>query len=206
MRYEAAVALIGLVVFSCSTAAEPPDPLATKKEKWQKQLEETKFQFAKDQAGLMYSLSQCIRGDYKIHMIYDPKTWWMMTFKFERDGKELLTIEGHDRSVFRIDGNVLYFAHFPTSTSGCTVTAYDLSTGKKLWETRLDAVGCPSHFAYMNQVTMDWSGLPELDKEGEGSIKITGRESFGDYIEILDRNTGKVLAHKIYRTGFAAPK
>jgi hypothetical protein len=206
MRYEAAVALIGLVVFSCSTAAEPPDPLAAKKEKWQKQLEDTKFHFSKDQAGVMYSLSQCIRGDYKIHMIYDPKTWWMMTFKFERDGKELLTIDGHDRSVFRIDGNVLYFAHFPPLSSGCTVTAHDLTTGKRLWETRLNAIGDIDHSKYRNEVTMDLVNLTGLDKEGEGSVCITGRESYGDYCEVLDRNTGKVLAHKTYRQGSGVTK
>ncbi len=206
MRYGAAVALIGLVAFNGSMAAEPPDPLAAKKVKWQKQLEETKFQFAADQTGLMYSLSQYIQGNYKIHVIYEPNLWRNMTFKFERDGKEALTVSGHAHSVFRIDGNVLYFAHFPTNTAGCTVAAYDLAAGKELWKTQLNAVGFPPHSVYQNEVTLDWSGLPGLDKEGEGSIKITGRESVGDYIEILDRTTGKVLAHKIYRSGFAVPK
>jgi hypothetical protein len=59
-----------------------------------------------------------------------------------------------------------------------------------------------SHTAYRNQVTMELSSFTEVGKEGEGAIKITGRESYGDYIEVLDRATGKVLAHKIYRQGF----
>lgn len=206
MRYGMTAAVIALVAFNGSMAAEPIDLLAAKKVKWQKQLEETKFQIAEDQTSVMYSLSQYIQGNYKIHVIYEPNLYRNMTFKFERAGKETLAVSGHARSVFRIDGDVLYFAHFPTSGSGCTVTSYDLAAGTKLWETRLDAVGCPPHSVYQNAVTLDWSNLPGLDKEGEGSIRITGRESVGDYIEILDRTSGKVLAHKIYRDGFAPPK
>jgi hypothetical protein len=53
---------------------------------------------------------------------------------------------------------------------------------------------------------MGLSSLHELDKEGEGVVSITGRESHGDYVEILDRATGKVLAHKVYRQGFGPAK
>ncbi len=205
MRTGVVVALIGLVALNHSISAEP-DPLAAKQEKWQKQLEATKFSFAEDKAGVMYSLSQCV-GDYKIHMIYDlaiqpqiPR----ITFRFERAGQELLTINGHDRSVFQIMGTVLYFAHFPTSGAGCTVTAHDLTTGKRLWETSLDAVGYPPHSIYKNEVTMHFSWLSGPGNEAEGSVWITGRESIGDYIEVLDCKTGKRLAHKVYRFGSAA--
>jgi glucose dehydrogenase len=113
-----------------------------------------------------------------------------------------VNIVGHAESVFRTDGNVLFFASFPTFTQGCTVFAYDLTTGKKMWETKLNAVPKVGHTAYRNQVTMELSSFAELGKEGEGAIKIVGRESFGDYVEVLDRATGKVLAHKVYRQGF----
>ena len=84
---------------------------------------------------MLFSLSQ-FGGRCRIHMIYDPVTS-ALTFKFVRDGKEIVSIEGHTNSAFRTERNVLYFAHFPTNSSGCVVTTHDLTTGKKLWETEL---------------------------------------------------------------------
>jgi hypothetical protein len=205
MRYWVAIGIVSLTTASRLPAADPPDPLAAKKEAWQKTLERMPFRFSESDAGVLFSLSQ-YGGDCKVHMIYDPKERWRLTFRFERDGKEVLALHGHTGSVFRTVKNVLYFAHFPTASSGCTVAAYDLTTGKKLWETKLSAVGTPSHSAYSNHVTMGLSSLHDLDKDGEGIVSITGRESFGDYIEILDRGSGKVLAHKVYRQGFGSSK
>ena len=182
------------------------DLLAAKKEAWQKVLERDKFRFDESNGGVLFSISQ-FRADCEVHMIFNPKKWFKMTFKFVRDGKDILTLEGHTGSAFRTAGNVMYFAHVPLGTSGCTVTAHDMTTGKKLWETKLGAVGNPPHSAYNNRVTMGLSHLFELDKKkGEGIVSITGRESYGDYVEILDRETGTVLAHKIYRQGFGEAK
>jgi hypothetical protein len=127
---------------------------------------------------------------------------WQITFKFVKDGKELLVINGHTRSVFRTRNNVLFFAHFPVAGSGCVVSAHDLSTGKELWKTTLSAVGTPKHSMYSNEVTMGLSGTTGADGKDEGVVSITGRGSFGDYIEIPDETTGKVLARKVYRRGF----
>ncbi|MCE9562098.1 MAG: hypothetical protein K8U57_08590 [Planctomycetes bacterium] len=185
-----------------SNGADRADPLAVKKAQWQKVLEEEKFSYSGSRTGVMYSLSQ-FRADCKIHMIYDPQKGWGVDFKFERDGKEILAISGHKESDFRVARNVLYFAHFPASTTGCVVTAHDLKNGMKLWDTKLSAVGSMTHRYYRNSVTIELSGLNEADQDGEGIVRITGRESYGDYIEILDSSTGKVLAHKIYREKFA---
>src|SRR5262249_29245779 len=159
-------------------------------------LEKTTFRFpVAGRVGVFYSLSQSA-WDCKVHMVY-PATWRRgLTFKFVRDGKEVLSIEGHTRSEFRAKNNVLYFADFLPSAAGCSVAAYDLKTGKKLWKTELNAAGCLDHSAYSNEVSMD------LGLEEHGIVTITGREAYGDYIEVLDRKTGKVLAHKRYRTGF----
>jgi uncharacterized protein (DUF1810 family) len=201
MRYGLTVAVISVVTVNIVLSADPPDRMAARKEAWQKALDHEKFHFSESTIGVVYSLSQ-YRADCKVCMVYDPKLSAGLTFKFERDGKELVKIVGHAESAFRTDGNVLYFARFPTGDTGCTVFAYDLTTGKKVWEAKLSALGPVSHFAYRNQVTMELSSFAELGKEGEGAIKIVGRESYGDYIEVLDRATGKVLAHKIYRQGF----
>jgi hypothetical protein len=187
----------------CAAAAlwHPADPLAAKKEAWRQTLEGMPFRFSEHHAGAQYSLSQN-GGDCKVHVINDPNGWGRLTFQFERDGKEILALNGHTGSVFRTANDVLYFAHFKDSSSGCTVAAYDLTAGKKLWQTKLNAVDLTAHSAYSNRVTMALSGGHGPDEEGEGAVLITGQESFGDYVEVLDRASGAVLAHRVYRQGF----
>lgn len=202
MRHLSIAAVFVVGTASISLTADAADSLA-KEQVWQETLEHCKFTFSESQAGVMYSLSQ-YGGDCKVHIITDPKAWPTLTFKFERDGQEILALVGHKGSVFRTVKNVLYFAHFSFSTYGCTVAAYDLNNGKKLWETKLNAAGTGVHSAYWNQVTMGLSNSP--DNEGDGIVSITGREEFGDYIEILDQKTGRVLAHKRYRTAFGTKR
>jgi len=196
MRHAFVAMVIGISICSDSLAAEPADPLSAKKKAWQDSLEKAKFCFSDSYADVLYYLSQ-YQGDCKIHIIYDPNAWWGLTFKFERDGKDVLSLHGHAHSVFCTANNVLYFAHFTTSSDGCTVSAYDLTTGKKLWTTELSAVGHRMHSRYRNAVMMGLSS-----SEPDSVLIIKGRESFGDYSEILDRSSGKVIAHKIYRQGF----
>lgn len=197
VRHSLFLLIAVAATLTAATAAEP-DRLKVRGEAWQKILERDAFQFSESDANVLFALSQ-FDGKCQIHMIYDPAKWWRITFKFVKEGKELFEIVGHKNSVFRTEMNVLYFAHFGTSSQGCTVTAHDLDTGKNLWETKLNAIPLASHSGYSNEVTMGLSSLTGTEEKHEGIVSITGRESYGDYIEILDRETGKVLAHKIYR-------
>ena len=155
MRHLIMAAWISMAIFNSSWATDQPDPLAAKKGAWQKVLEREKFRFSETQATAKYSVSQYC-GDCKIDLVPDPK-WpkWVgnLTLIFKRDTKEVLVLPGHHLSVFRAVENVLYFADFNDSSAGCKVVAYDLTTGKKLWQTRLNAAECYTHSAYMNQVT-----------------------------------------------------
>jgi hypothetical protein len=187
--------LVGTLV---PAKAAEPDRLTVRGDAWQNVLDRGSFRFSESDASVLFALSQ-FGGKCQIHMIYDPAKWWSITFKFVKDGKELLTIDGHTKSVFCADKNILYFAHFSTSSQGCVVTAHDLETGKKLWETELNALPLATHSSYSNEVTMGLSNLTGTEMEGEGIVSVTGHESYGDYIEILDRETGKILAHKVYR-------
>ena len=191
---------IAMAATFTAVAAAEPDRLKVRGEAWQKILEGGAFRFSESDASVLFALSQ-FGGSCQIHMIYDPAKRGI-TFKFVQGDQELLTIQGHTESVFRTEQNVLYFAHFPTASSGCVVSAHDLATGKKFWETKLSAVGMPPHSAYSNKVTMGLSSLTGTESKDEGIVSITGRESYGDYVEVLDRETGKVLAHKVYRQGF----
>jgi hypothetical protein len=82
--------------------------------------------------------------------------------------------------------------------AGCDVAAYDLTSGNQLWRTRLQAISVVAHSFYSNRVTMSVARHLGPDREDEGIVEIHGREHFGDYIEILDRDTGRILAHKTY--------
>jgi hypothetical protein len=114
--------------------------------------------------------------------------------KLSLDGRDDLFVNAHRGSVFRGEKDKLYFADFNLRTVGGLVAAYDLSTGKMLWRTRLRAGGRPElHSVYRNEVTMDLS--PKY-------VTVTGKESYRDYVEVLDRKTGEVLAYKVYRMGF----
>ncbi|MDB5325733.1 MAG: hypothetical protein JWM57_1302 [Phycisphaerales bacterium] len=176
------------------------DRINLRSESWQRSLEGYRFRFSEADANVLYSLSQFF-GKCQIHMFYDPAKSGI-TFKFMSDDKELLTIQGHTKSAFLTEKNVLFFAHFEPSSDGCMVTAHDLATGRKLWETKLSAAGASRHSAYSNEVTMGLSSLTGTEERDEGTVSITGRESYGDYVEILDQHTGIVLAHKVYRQGF----
>jgi hypothetical protein len=183
------------------SARADSDRLNIRKAAWQEVLEGEEFHFVQSDVGLVYLLSQ-FGGDCQVHMVYDPAKSWAMTFKFVRRGKAAVTIEGHTESVFRAEGDLVWFAHFPRSTSGCAVSAHDLSTGQEIWRTKLRAVGNPEHSKYENRVAIYLSRLTAVERGDEGVVVIVGHESYGDYKEVLDQKTGALLAHKTYRKGY----
>jgi hypothetical protein len=77
---------------------------------------------------------------------------------------------------------------------GCTVAAYNLATGEKIWETELKAVpGAGSFGLYGNRVNM---------KLERGAVCVAGQESCGDYVEVLRRTTGERLAYRVFSEGY----
>lgn len=186
------------------TAAELLD-FAARHDAWRKILEQRKFSFPEHYSGLLTSL-RLFSADVKIHVIFDPKDKWWIEFKFVRDGQEILSLRGHDQSAFVSFEDSLYFAKYSPNAMGCRILAYNLTSGKKLWETELHHEKPHGHSGYANYVTMRLSYPREIEGEEDGAaIVITGMESYCDYVEVLDRQTGKSLAIKNYRTGFGPP-
>jgi hypothetical protein len=163
------------------------------------------FQFDDAEANILSSLTH-YDGNCQFHLIYDPMKSGCLTFKFVRAGKEILVLKGDFNAVFRTEKNILFLADYSGLTCGCTVAAYNLDDGKELWRTELEAVGKVSHSLYSNEVQMDLGHVQGVDGEGDGRVFITGRESYGDYVEILDMKTGKQLAHRVFRRGYNVPK
>jgi hypothetical protein len=178
--------------------AKEVDPLAARKALWQKKLDGGRFVFHDAVASAADSLAK-YKGSPKIKMewdrddsLFDGATFQVVP---DRQPKAIIRIHGHAGSVFRVENKVLYFAHFPSHSFGCTVTAHDLATGMELWKTELNAIGPVPHSLYTNSVTMEVSKT-----EGVGVIIIYGKESQGNYLEVLDQKTGQVLAHRAYNT------
>lgn len=198
------VILMVAIVIAAQPAVADEERMATRGSAHQKALDQVKlFEFSESDASMLFSLSQ-FGGNCQVQMIYDPTDRVHIMFRFVRDEKLLFEVEGHTQSVFRTKGNVMYFAHFSPWAVGCVVTAHDLDSGKKLWETKLKGIGGGPSFvsAYRNRVTISVGSRSEIDVGDEASIYICGNESFGDYIEVLDSNTGKILANKVYREGY----
>jgi RNA polymerase sigma factor (sigma-70 family) len=217
---------------------EPPEPLAARKEKWQKVLDSTDFKFIEKEPGSAYSafgsaysMKICQTGDYRVDAIKEKDTAsstplapgaapvvvpglrefpggplvpsppvviaYPTTFKFKRDGKEVLKIGGNDEADFRIEGDVLYFA-LRGIPWGCKVAAHDLKTGKQLWSSPLKGVPCPLPISgWVNVVSL--KVLKDSDKSTDGVVWVSGWETWGDYYEVLDKKTGTMLARKVYR-------
>ena len=197
---HAAMALT-LTLTAAAGGAEP-DRLRVRGDAWQRALDGGgRFRFDPERATALHALPH-FRAKAQVHLVYDPAKPHDITFKFVRDGAETLSIKGHTGSAFCAAGNVLYFAHFRSGAHGCTVTAHALDTGERLWSTAMTALDAPAHSLYANRVTMTLSRHDAAEQDGEGVVRITGHESSGDYVEILDQATGKVLARRVYREGY----
>jgi hypothetical protein len=161
--------------------------------KWQDRVDKAKRSVLDELAGSVIGALQTYEENCEIHMIFSPPGLNTppdneMTFTFVRDRKDLLVLKGHRYSVFRTANGVIFFADFSPYSAGCAVASYDLNTGRKLWCRRLKGLGPVEHSIYNNRVSMTLKN---------DAVWIDGYEDAGDYIEVLDRKTGKCLAHRI---------
>ena len=128
---------------------------------------------------------------YGIELIRKKNKFGEITIRILDDGKELVAWEGHNRSVFALQGDVLVYAAFHPSSTGCAVVAFDLKAQKRLWKTDLMGLGPIRHFRYSNSVN--------LDIINNDAVRVFGSESAGQYLEIVDLKTGKTVGHQKYK-------
>ena len=158
---------------------------------YQKLADRTDFHWRAEESTILYSLSQ-MPGEYKFRLDYDPAGHGM-TFSFLKNEKVVFTFKGHEHTVFKIHDGVLYYPLFHFSSSGCRVVAYDLEKKKELWKKSVKGIGPVEHSAYRNIITLDVN---------TDVVTIHGHESFGDYIEFLDRTSGETVGHRTYNMRF----
>jgi hypothetical protein len=198
---------VAILVMAVATLApvfgQEGEPLAERKQAWQAYLENTNFHFDNGERGLIKSL-QGFESGSQLHFVVGPSPKHEKYFEFVRNGKTVVSLPGHIDSVFLTSNDKLYFANFHSLGAGCSVVAYNLIDGKKLWETGdISKQGPTRGFTYRNLVQMRFSRPNQVANEPDSSaIILKGVETFGHYLAVLDRDNGALLAHKIYGTGF----
>jgi hypothetical protein len=174
----------------CSAAPVERAPLAD----WGNAIKDRDFEFNSAQAGIAACAAVARKAGAKVTTAGDP-TRGSISLEVVVEGVKPVTVLAHSESSFAIHERTLYFANFTPYSSGCTLVAYDLKTGKKLWGQNLEGLGPIDHTKYRNRVALAVEKHPTAKAWG---VVATGWESAGRYLEVLDPKTGKQLAHKKY--------
>ena len=128
-------------------------------------------------------------GDgYGVQITPAPGKPWASTITVTHGGRALYSWEGHEFSVFARAGDALYYADFHPRKSGCAVVAYDLKDRKLLWKAHLWGYPVFGHSQYRNRVALEVDGK---------NLVVYGKESYGSYLELVNRETGKTVGHRI---------
>jgi hypothetical protein len=155
---------------------------------YQKAIDSANWAWEDEKASPFWGISQA--GEkYTIVMVSKPNERYDLTFKVLHGEKVVYTWLGHVKSVFRIQEDRLYYARFSFSGSGGSVVAVDLSTGKELWDSPLQALGPIQHSQYLNLMNLDTN----FDV-----VWVWGNETMGRYLEYKDVTTGKTVGHRIF--------
>ena len=174
--------LASMFSFGCANRAYGQD--------YQKIADSTPWTWAPERASITDSFLK-FPNTYQVELIRKKDKYDQIIVRLVDNGKELVAWQGHQRSVFCLKGDVLVYADFNSSTSGCIVIAYDLKKQKRLWKTDLNGLGPIDHFEYANEVNLEI-----ISKE---AVRVFGNEFAGQYLEIVDLKTGKTVGHRMYK-------
>jgi len=105
------------------------------------------------------------------------------------NGDEVYSWLGGPMTVFDVVDDTLYRSSGGHVALGAIVQAIDLTTGKLLWKTRLRGMGVTDHSAYVNRIS--------FEPRAKSKLCFFGRESQGDYIEVLDMRNGERLSYRV---------
>jgi len=154
---------------------------------YQKVADGARWGFLDEADNPLFCMFQQTGTDYDVSLIREAKGRHALTIKVIKNDRPVYQWKGHRHSVFRIQGDLLYYAEFHYSASGGRVVAVDLTSGKPLWQSRLKALGGVRHSAYLNRMTID---------ANDDVVSVYGNESMGRYLEFKDVRTGKTVGHK----------
>jgi PQQ-like domain len=87
-------------------------------------------------------------------------------------------------------GDTLYVAHYCSISSGITrMLAFDAASGEQRWSRHPLALGPVEHSEYNNEVEL---------REMHDHVVIFGKESAGNYVEVIDPATGATVSNLRY--------
>jgi hypothetical protein len=110
--------------------------------------------------------------------------------RFTDGDKELYGWQEDGPAAFVVRERVVYRADYHRMSTGCSVIAFELKAGKKLWQVNLKGMGPISHSKYRNTVRME--------KYDDTAFAVYGDESAGKYVELVEYTTGRTLGHKVF--------
>jgi hypothetical protein len=119
-------------------------------------------------------------------------------FVLAKRGGPQVKVRAHRMTAAVVRGDSLYVTDYDTISSGCTVVAYNLATGKKAWAKELEGIGPIDHSKYRNYVAMSVERHPKI--KDAFALVVTGWEAQGAYVEVIDLMTGEQLANKKFES------
>jgi hypothetical protein len=141
-------------------------------------------------ANPLHCLLQQSGAEYDVALSRDHHKPDVVKIVIERAQKAAYEWAGHAHSVFQIVGDRLYYADYSIQRTGGAIVAVDLTTGKILWREQLQALGPIEHSKYFNRINL---------RADADSVRVTGNESAGRYIEVKETATGRTVAsHKLH--------
>jgi hypothetical protein len=176
--------VIGLALLVAVPLCAAPAPA---REDYQKKAAEAPWAWS-DERATAEGCAKRLTGAYRAEV--EPRGMFGgVLLRIAKDGAVVHFFEAGKGTVFAVRDDVLYYADYQPSSSGCAVAAYDLRKKKQLWKANLKGLGPIKHFKYHNAVNLD------LEKQ---AVCVRGKESAGRYIEFVDLKTGKTVGNKVY--------
>lgn len=126
---------------------------------------------------------------FRLNKEGDPndRASWVQRVRFHRQvvWQHALPLESLAEADIVIDKDTVFVVHYGVMTSGATVHALELDSGKPRWSTPVRGLGPIAHSKYSNHVVL---------KIIAGHLVAFGNEAQGRYIEVFDPQTGKMLS------------
>jgi hypothetical protein len=132
----------------------------------------------------------CARGfghGYEVEIVQPKEPSSYPTIRVRKNGEDIIAWRAHLGSVFLRRGDMVYYADFSPSASGCRIVGYHLQAREEIWKTPLMRGSPLGHSMYANRVNMKLDDL---------HLIVYRDESSGRYIELLDPFTGRIVGEK----------
>lgn len=158
--------------------------------------EELPWRWSEEKASIDYCAKTHL-PDFDVKLQFEKQYYTPVEIR-NKDGKSVYkcndangSFQSHRSIVFARWKNIIFITDFCPISTGCTIVAVNLESGKEIWRNRLFGTGPTPrlHSKYSNSINIETDGK---------RVIVFGKESDGMYVEHLDINTGKTIANQRY--------